>query len=428
MAANRYSSLFIFAISVLLISAFVHAEDAKPLKFSFGAGKSEAGFTKVSANAMYNDKDGFGFESAGGLKDLESGGGHAVVGGKAFYFSVRLPKEGNYNVTLTLGDPSGASDTTVKAELRRLMLEGVKPADGKFETRIITVNTRTPAISGGGAVRLKDREKTSEAWDWDDKLTLEFNGPHPSVSAVEIVAAPEVPTVFILGDSTVCDQPAEPWNSWGQMLPRFFKPGVAVANHAESGESLRSSLGAHRLDKVLSVMKPGDYLFIQYGHNDMKEKGEGIGAFTSYKKDLEHFVAEARKKGGVPVVVTPMHRKSLGADGKVTNTLGDYPKAARQVAREQGVSLIDLNAMSAVFYEALGAKDISKAFVDGTHHNNYGSYELAKCVRLGIRAGRLPLADRMIDWFEFDPGHPDSVDDFKMAVSPRVSGAKPLGN
>src|SRR6185437_335962 len=147
------------------------------------------------------------------------------------------------------GDPTGASDTTVKAELRRLMLEGVKTFDGKFETRTITVNTRTPAIAGGGAVRLKDREKTSEVWDWDDRLTLEFNGSHPAISAIEIAPAPDVPTVFILGDSTVCDQPAEPWNSWGQMLPRFFKVGVAVANHAESGESIANSLKAQRFAK-----------------------------------------------------------------------------------------------------------------------------------------------------------------------------------
>ena len=80
------------------------------------------------------------------------------------------------------------------------------------------------------------------------------------------------------------------------MLTRFFSPGVAIANHAESGESLRSSLAAKRLDKVLSIIQPGDYLFIQYGHNDEKEKGEGVGAFTTYKSDLKKFVAEARAR------------------------------------------------------------------------------------------------------------------------------------
>src|SRR6185369_11925258 len=212
-----------------------------------------------------------------------------------FLFSVTLP-EGNYHVSVTLCGAARESDTTIKAELRRLMLESAKTAKGKSTNRTFTVNTRTPTISGGGAVRLKERERTTEIVNWDDKLTLEFNGPRPCLSALEI-APTNVPTVFLLGDSTVCDQPREPWNSWGQMLPRFFKDDVVVANHAQSGESLRSSLSAKRLDKVLSTMKPGDYLFIQYGHNDMKERGAGVGAFTTYKTDLKRFADEARKRG-----------------------------------------------------------------------------------------------------------------------------------
>ena len=90
-----------------------------------------------------------------------------------------------------------------------------------------------------------------------------------------------MPTIFLLGDSTVCDQLAEPYASWGQMLTRFFDNKVAIANNAESGESLKSSLGAKRLDKVLSTMKAGDYLLIQYAHND--EKGKGRRHRSVYK-------------------------------------------------------------------------------------------------------------------------------------------------
>jgi lysophospholipase L1-like esterase len=112
------------------------------------------------------------------------------------------------------------------------------------------------------------------------------------------VAPADVPTVYLLGDSTVCDQPREPYASWGQMLPRFFGPGVAVANHAESGESLRSARAAGRLDKVLSGMRPGDYLLLQFGHNDMK----AVTA-AAYKADLARFAAAAKKKGGQVVLV-----------------------------------------------------------------------------------------------------------------------------
>ena len=231
-----------------------------------------------------------------------------------------------------------------------------------------------------------------------------------------------MPTVYILGDSTGVRSPAEPWNSWGQMLPRFFKPLVAVANHAESGESLRVHW-AHRLDKVLSIMKPGDYLFIQFGHNDMKEKGEGVGAFTTYKADLKRFVAGARKRGGIPVLVTSMNRKTLDAvTGQVANSLGDYPEAVRRVAREEDVALIDLHVMSKEFYEALGRERIGTAFQDGTHHNNYGSYELAKCVVEGIKRADLDLAKSLVDDVPaFKPSQPDAFAEFYMPPSPSRS-------
>ena len=102
-------------------------------------------------------------------------------------------------------------------------------------------------------------------------------------------------TVFLAGDSTVTDQRAEPWAGWGQMLPRFLKQGVAVSNQAESGLALFSFDGQHRLDKVLSMMKQGDYLFIQFGHNDQKDKSEGAGPFTTYRANLKHFVQAARR-------------------------------------------------------------------------------------------------------------------------------------
>jgi lysophospholipase L1-like esterase len=197
------------------------------------------------------------------------------------------------------------------------------------------------------------------------------------------------------------------------MLPRFFKPEVAIANHAESGESLRSSLSARRLDKVLSLMKPGDYLLIQYGHNDMKEKGEGVGAFTTYKKDLKRFIAQARKKGGTPILVTSMERKN-GVD---KDTLGDYPEAVLQTAKEENVALIDLHAMSKVFYKALG-ENIDNAFQDGTHHNNYGSYELAKCIVEAVMQKKVDLAKYIVDDFHgFDPNYPDPIESFKVPKS-----------
>jgi lysophospholipase L1-like esterase len=391
-----------------------------PYRFEFGAGKEGA---PVSATTIYSKERGYGFEIVGGVAAANG------EGNKPFYFSIALP-EGNYDVTVKFVDSKGSASATVKAELRRLMLEELETEPGKFESRAFTVNVRTNQIAGGGEVKLKDREKNIEAWAWDEKLTLEFNGASPAVKTIEIIPT-EVPTVFLLGDSTVCDQPLEPYSSWGQMLPRFFGPGVAIANHAESGESLRSSIGARRLDKVLSLIKPGDYLFIQYGHNDQKEKGEGIGAFTTYKADLKTFVAETRKRGATPALVTSVNRRNFNEQGKVYSTLGDYPEAVRQVAREEKVALIDLNAMSKTFYEALGPVKSALAFKegDGSHHNSYGAYELARCVVEGIKANNLSVAKFLAkDVTAFDPSRPDPPEKFKIPASPLRSEVKPPGN
>jgi lysophospholipase L1-like esterase len=387
---------------------------AQTLRFDFGPGKVAKGYTQVLATTTYTNELGYGFDLG---SKVHCAGAGSCTSDQPFFFSVALP-EGNYNVKVILGDRTAATTTTVKAESRRLMLEKVETAPGKFATRTFTVNIRTPKIASGGQVRLKPRELG--VLHWDDKLTLEFNNARPSVAALEITRVNNAITVYLMGDSTVTDQTREPWNSWGQMLPRFFKPGVAVANHAESGESLRSSLGERRLDKVMSVIQAGDYLFIQFGHNDQKEKGEGVGAFTTYKADLKRYIAEARKHGAIPVLVTPVNRRTFDAAGKITNSLGDYPEAVRQAAREENVALIDLNAMSKPFYEALGPEDSKKAFVDNTHHNSYGSYELAKCVVEGIKANRLGIARFLVkDVPPFDPAHPDPVDSFKVPPSPQ---------
>lgn len=398
------------------------ASAAPVLKFDFEGGKTPAGWTPAWPTNIYSRSAGFGFEPGAAVTILSTGNSRGCCASdRPFYFSVAVP-DGNYRVTAALGDPRGASTNTIKAELRRLMVEDVRTAPGKTATVTFLVNVRTPQIDLGREVHLKLRERTNEMWSWDEKLTLEFNGSRPRLRRIEIARDNSVPTVYLLGDSTVCDQPSEPWNSWGQMLPRFFKPVVAVANNAESGETLKSALGAGRLDKVLSTMKPGDYLLIQFGHNDMKDRAPD--ALAAYKGNLKRFVADARARGGLPVLVTSMERKA----GAEHPTLGDYPAAVRDVAREEHVPLIDLNTMSVVFYKALGT-DLDKAFQDGTHHNNYGSYELAKCVVQGIRDLKLGLAKNIASDFKgFEPAHPDPVATFMMPASPGPIGQTPLGN
>lgn len=201
--------------------------------FDFGPGKAVPGHIQVLDDQIYTKERGYGFEPGAKISCVDRGGANPLrrdfcTSDKPFFFSVAVP-DGNYLVTLTLGDAQGESTTTVKAELRRLVLEKEHTSAGGFVTRSFVVNIRTPKIRGRGEVRLKDREKTMEFWAWDEKLTLEFNNVQPAIAALTITRAENIPTVYLLGDSTVCDQPREPYSSWGQMLTRFFKPGIAVA-------------------------------------------------------------------------------------------------------------------------------------------------------------------------------------------------------
>jgi lysophospholipase L1-like esterase len=209
------------------------------------------------------------------------------------------------------------------------------------------------------------------------------------------------------------------------MLPRFFKPDVAVANHAESGETLKSFLSEFRLAKILGLIKPGDWLFIQFGHNDEKKNWPQTyaDAHTTYAAYLRTYIAEARLRGATPVLVTSMQRRTFDAHGKIKNTHGDYPAVVREIAHEQDVPLIDLDRMSVAFYEALGPDRAPLAFNAGgrdpTHHDNYGAYELARCVIQAIRDAHLPLTRFIADDVRpFDPAHPDAIDTFDVPPSP----------
>ncbi len=413
-------------------------------KFDFG-GQAAPGYTAVKPTTVYSKESGFGFDLGTTPTAVGQAGGDPLRDGfvtsdKPFFFSVNVP-EGNYRVTVTLGDAQADSVTTIKSESRRLMLERVRTPAGKFETRTFIANVRNAKVPppplnapGNDHVELNNREDGPNGLvlHWDDKLTLEFSDTHPSIGAVTIDKVDDLPTVFVIGDSTVTDQPREPTTSWGQMLPRFFKPQVAVANHAESGETMKSFLTELRFDKVMSLIKKGDYLIMQFGHNDSKANWPQtyVEANTTYKSYLKTFIAEARRRGVTPIIVNPMQRHNF--DGaKVRNSHGDYPEAVRQVAKEEGVAFIDLTAMSITFMEALGPE---KSLVaqsggrDATHHSAYGAYELAKCIVQGIKDNKLDLAKYIVDDFgTFDPAHPDDPAKFDVPVSPGRATQAPRG-
>jgi lysophospholipase L1-like esterase len=376
-------------------------------------------------------------ESAERQRLYEKGGHGMEPGGdaQAFLFSVALP-EGDYRVTVRLGDRRQAGNMTVKAEARRLMLNHVITRRGETIEHSFLVNIRTPALApppanapGGDKVRIDARD--AQEYTWDEKLTLEFLG-RPTVQSVRIEPV-TAPTVFLAGDSTVTDQYAEPAASWGQMLPAMLDDKIVVANHAKSGATLKSFLTDLRFDKLLSGMKPGDWLFIQFGHNDQKAEWPQTYAdpATTYPAYLRAYIAEARRRGAHPVLVTSPERRNFDAQGKISDTLGAYAAAVRKVATEDGVPLIDLNADSRAIYEALGPEVAPTAFNDGgrdkTHHDNYGAWLMASAVAERIRA-QVPDLAAHVTMPAFVPDRPPAASAVAIALSLIRSDQRPAGN
>ncbi len=407
--------------------------EAQNFKFCFNSDKKvKNGYINIKGTDRYSTEKGYGYD----LYPSPNGRDNAP-----FFFSVKVP-DGNYRVTAIIGNKHYAAETTIRGESRRLFYENEKTRKGELKAYTFTINKRDVHISNTEDVRIKPRER--KKLNWDDKLTLEFNGDHPALSELIINRVEGVTTVFLCGNSTVVDQDNEPWCSWGQIIPRFFTDRISIANYAESGEAADTFRAAGRLKKALTQMKEGDYLFIQFGHNDQKERGPGVGPYYSFATNLKIFIDEARARGVYPVLVTPMQRRSFNEEGQIVDTHGEYPNAMRWVAHKENVPLIDLNAVTRILYEAMGVEGSKLAFVhypagtypgqdkplaDNTHFNPYGAYQIAKCVIEGMKKLKLPIVNYLrADYVAYDPAHPDDREHFKWNDSPFTEIQKPDGN
>lgn len=408
----------------------------------YASGTTKYDFTK--SLPVYSDAAGYGYDltAAPDMKSVFSAKlpSDGVV--PPFYFSVKVP-DGNYRVTLVVGCKRRAADTWVRAENRRLMLQSVKTKKGELRTVSFVVNKRNTNISGSSQ-RVKIKPGEVGSLTWDDKLTLEFCGPAPAVQSVSIEPDTTAVTLFLCGNSTVVDQGKEPWASWGQMFPRWFTDKVCVANYGESGLTATSFLAQLRLDKILSEMKPGDYVFCEFGHNDEKEKGPGRGAWYHYSVALKTFVDRVREKGGNIIFCTPTVRRFFEKDGAIRNTHGDFPAAMKAVAEREQVPVIDLNAMTKTIFETMGEEGSKhllvhykmgsfpwqdREFADNTHYNPFGAYEVSKLIVMGLKQMQSPLVGLLkTDWQDFSPSSPDDWQAFAWPQSVFFDGTKPDGN
>lgn len=404
-----------------LLAAFSMAEAAENYKFDFGEGPVAAGYTQVKANTMYSDSQGYGFESGtvssiDRLWDDDLTTDFLTAKGD-MVFSVALP-QGNYEVTFILGDGENESETTIWAENRKLMLDRVTLAGGVFSRQTVSLRRmETRSMDGSVTMSIKDREKDYRTWD--KKLTFVISGKAPAVAGIEIKRNDNVTTLWLCGNSTVVDQITAPWAGWGQMAPGFFKSSLAIANYAESGLTASGFYSMKRLAKILAEVKKGDFVTVQFAHNDQKNQND----VNNYETTLTKYANEIKAKGATPLFVTSTARQNE-TDPKTA--VGGLPERMRALGKKLGVTVLDLNQHSITLGKALGGNK-EKMYMytasDKTHFCEYGAYELARANIEEIKAKVPELAKHLRDDHEaFDSSNPDPLDVLTRAKTPITDG------
>ena len=205
--------------------------------------------------------------------------------------------------------------------------------------------------------------------------------------------------LYLMGDSTMADKPLQdnPERGWGQLLRQFFNDDIQIHNHARNGRSTKSFINEGRWQSVYDSVQAGDYILIQFGHNDQKESDSTRYAdpYGAYNKNLRMFVAALRSKGAKPVLLTPIVRRKFDEQGNFTESHGVYPDVVRDIARQLDVPLIDMYKLSRELVAGEGAESSKKIYLwvepgqyavfpqgkqDNTHFTEYGARQMAALV------------------------------------------------
>ena len=220
--------------------------------------------------------------------------------------------------------------------------------------------------------------------------------------------------IYLIGDSTVCTQPVSqaPVTGWGTPFAVFFDKTVEVRNHARGGRSTRTFISENLWQPVENLLKKGDYVFMQFGHNDeAKEKQERYTSPEDYRKNLIRFITETRARQANPILVTPVSRRKFGKDGKMLETHVEYSKVVAEVSLEYKVPMIDLDTRSRQLYESFGPEHSKLLFNssapgenpqfpnginDNTHFSEYGARLLAELVLDEMKKLQLDLNNSVV--------------------------------
>ncbi len=216
--------------------------------------------------------------------------------------------------------------------------------------------------------------------------------------------------LYLMGDSTMADKPLQdnPERGWGQILPQFFNDNVQIHNHARNGRSTKSFIKEGRWQNVYDSLQAGDYVMIQFGHNDQKESDSTRYAdpHGAYNNNLRLFINGIRAKRAQPVLLTPVVRRRFDEQGNFMESHGVYPDVVRDIAKQMNVPLIDLYKLSRELIIKEGEESSKKIFLwvepgqyalfpqgkqDNTHFTEYGARQIAVLVVEQLKASDLEL-------------------------------------
>ncbi|MFZ4929014.1 rhamnogalacturonan acetylesterase [Chryseobacterium sp. Mn2064] len=236
------------------------------------------------------------------------------------------------------------------------------------------------------------------------KLTLLF-------LFLSIIIWSQQPTLFLIGDSTMANKEnpdRNPEHGWGQMLPSFLTTGINIQNHATNGRSSKSFRTEGRWNTVMKQLKKGDFVIIQFGHNDQKvnDSARFTNPFTQYRANLERYVNEARSKGAIPILMTSIVRRNFNENGVLVDTHKDYPLVVRTVANDLKVAFVDLQLQTEQLEISYGPENSKKLHLhykkgddpyypegkdDDTHLSKLGAESVAKLAVTSLKTMKTGL-------------------------------------
>ncbi|WNS45229.1 GDSL-type esterase/lipase family protein [Paenibacillus sp. MMS20-IR301] len=365
------------------------AQPEQVYDFAFST-EPAAGTTGVQ-DTLYTPAAGYGFEDSTGITVDAN---HATLPENA-RFVVDLP-DANYKVTLRLGSEARNSKVGVKSEFVQKLavtdIEAGQPLVYSYDIALV-----------------------------DGQLEFVFSGSAIDVQGITIAKYPEktkgdATTIYMAGDSTMQSYSAAqaPQEGWGQQFGKYFANGVVIQNESIGGRSSKSFMVDGRLDSILQRIKPGDYFFISFGHNDASAGiPDRYASPADYKTYLTRYVDGARARGASPVLLTPVGRRDFNTITQEFNvSFPEYVKAAKEVATELNVPLIDLSQLSIAYYDKVGLSATEKIFLyanpgeypkypngvgDNTHFSSYGAQVIAGLVAGAVKELNLSISPYVID-------------------------------